>query len=373
MKKIKVLQFPIANSKGGMTRYVLGNWKWMDKDKFHCDFVTMNRHLDFEEEVLKTGSKVFHISCYAEDDKNQFVKEFDEILNRGYDVVHLHTKQWKSFVMEEICKKHCVPKVIVHAHNSGIDTLDPVKRQKEEQLHEQVKKEFNENMATDFWACSEMAADFLFGEQIPQNIVQIMPNAIELDKFVYNDKIRNAYRKKYGLEKCFIIGHAGRFAYQKNHELMINVFRDIWEQVDNARLILLGEGDLMLETRRQVQNLGMMDKVIFLGNREDINHWYQAMDVFCLPSRFEGFPITLIEAMAAGLPCVASQAISKEVEISDNIIRLPFIKDEWVKHILSCYGSERKDTRMQLIKAGYDINNQVRRIEKIYRGGGNTL
>lgn len=369
MKKIKILQFPIANSRGGMTQYALTNWEWMDKDKFECDFVTMNKHIDFEDEVLATGSKIFNISCYAEDNKAQFIKEFDKILNAGYDIVHLHTKQWKSFLMEEICKKHHIPQVIVHAHNTGIDTADPVKRSVEERLHEKIKREFNIAMATDFWSCSRMAADFLFGEQIPLNRVKIMPNAIELEKFKYKQDVRDEYRKKFDLDNCYTIGHVGRFVYQKNHQFLLQVFQALLQSEENAKLILLGEGELFLEVRRQAKHMNIEDKVLFLGRRDDINNWYQAMDVFCLPSKFEGLPISMIEAQAAGLPCVGSVEITEEIEITNHVVRLPFDIEIWKKQLLNYRNITRKDNQMPLTNAGYDIKRQIKVIEKFYRGG----
>lgn len=373
MKKIKVLQFPIANSKGGITHYALDNWKWMDKREFQCDFVTMSKQLDFADEILATGSKIFYISCYAEQNKEQFVKEFDKILREGYDVVHLHTKQWKSYLVEELCKKHGIPKIIVHSHSTGIDTLDPIKREWEVQQHEQVKKKFSFDMATDFWACSKVAANFLFGEQIPRDMIRIMPNAIDLSKFAYNQEIRSRYRREYGLENCFVIGHVGRFAYPKNHEFLIKVFFELLKEISNTRLVLLGEGALMRDVQIQMEDLNITDKVLALGNRDDVNNWYQAMDVFCLPSRFEGLPICMIEAQASGLPCVVSEVITEEVEITDHIIRLPFDIEMWSMQLLNYRNVARKDTQMMLLDAGYDIRRQIKVIEKFYGGGGNTL
>ncbi len=367
MGKIKILQFPLAASKGGMTRYALENWKWMDKTKFQCDFVTMSKYLDFEEEVLLTGSKIFYISCYAEENQKQFIKEFEAILQEGYDVVHLHTKYWKSFLMEELCKKYHVPRVIVHAHATDIINIsDPIRKERELQIHEQVKKKFCEELATDFWACSEAAADFLFGEQIPRNKVRIMPNAIETDKFAYNQKARDFYRKKYGLENCFVIGHVGRFGYAKNHKFLLEVFNNILKKVHDARLVLLGTGELLIEVQEYAKALHIEDKILFAGRREDVHNWYQAMDVFCLPSRTEGFPIVLVEAQASGLPCVGSMVITQEVEISPNMVRLPLLVDEWVKWILKCYEETEKRSRIQTIESKYDIQNQIEIIQEMY-------
>lgn len=371
MKKIRILQFPIANSYGGITHYALENWKWLNKSRFQCDFVTMSKHLDFADKILETGSRIFYISCYAEEDREQFIKEFNKILDEGYDVVHLHTKQWKSFLVEEICHKRKIPKVIVHAHNTGIDTSDPIKRNKEVRLHENVKREFGKGLATDFWACSKLAADFLFGEQIPKNEIRIMHNAIELDKFIYNHVIRNEYRKNYGLDNSFVIGHVGRFVYQKNHEFLVRVFSEVLKIIDNARLILLGDGELCPEIRNQVKKLKIEDKVLFPGKRDDVNNWYQAMDVLCFPSRFEGLGIVLVEAQAAGLPCVISESFPEEVIIGHDIYQLPLREKEWIMKLSEMTNLTRKDNRMVLVEAGYDICDQIKVIEANYWGGGN--
>ena len=368
MKKIKILQFPIANSKGGITHYALENWRWMDKSRFHCDFATMSKHLDFEDEIRATGSNIFYISCYAEENKERFTDEFRKILAEGnYDVVHLHTKQWKSFLVEEICKEYCVSKIIVHSHNTEIDVLNPLKREKERLLHEQIKRQFKENIATDFWACSDAAADFLFGEQISKQKIKIMPNAIDIDKFAYNPETRKRYREKYGLQDCFVIGHAGRFAYQKNHEFLVNTFAEVSKKIKNARLVLLGDGELFSEVQNQVKKLNLENRVLFMGKRDDIAGWYQAMDVFCLPSRFEGLGIVLIEAQTSGLKCITSMEVPDETHITENIIYLPLKQSRWVEEIVNCKnGYSRMNMKEQIHAAGYDISAVIKDMERLY-------
>lgn len=366
MRKIKILQFPLADSKGGMTHYALENWKWMDKNFFQCDFVSMSKQLDYEDEVYATGSKIFYISCYAETDKKQFEKEFEEILREGYDVVHLHTKCWKSFLMEELCKKHHVPKIIVHAHASGIYTSDSFKRLKEKRLHEQVKKQLDINVATDFWACSKPAADFLFGEQIPSDNIRIVPNAIDLDKFVYNRPMRKSYRERYHLENCFVIGHVGRFGYAKNHRFLIDLFYELVKKIDNAMLVCIGDGELFSEMQEYANCLCVEENILFLGRRDDVDKWYQAMDVFCLPSRMEGFPLVLVEAQASGLPCIVSDTVTEEVVLSGKVVRLPLVVDEWVKQISAYYNEIEKSSRTQNIDSIYNIRNQIRVIQRLY-------
>lgn len=368
--KIKILQFPIANSYGGITHYALNNWEWMDKTRFQCDFATMSPRLDFAEQILATGSKIHYISCYAEENERTFVKEFQEVLDQGYDVVHLHTKQWKSFLIEELCREKKIAKVIVHAHSVGCDAIDEQKRKEEEALHERIKKQFTVDLATDFWACSKAAAGFLFGNQIPRDRIKIMPNAIELDKFTYDEEIRRIYRKRYRLDDCMVIGCVGRFAYEKNHKFLVEVFYSLLQKKQNVKLLLLGDGKLLGEVRNQVKKLGIQNKVLFLGKREDVNCWYQAMDVFCLPSMFEGLGIVMIEAQSAGLPCIGSLNMPPDVELTQRVKRLPFIVDMWVEQILGFQEeAERKSDLGKIAQAGYDLKDQIKIIEKNYQMG----
>lgn len=377
MRKIRVLQFPIANTNAGITHYELGNWKWMNKDKFQCDFATMSKTLSFEKAL---GGKAHYISCYAEENREKFIKEFNTVLDFGYDVVHLHTKHWKSFVIEELCREHHIPKVIVHAHNSGVGifgVLDGEKRKREIELHEKIKKQFSEDMATDFWACSEMAADFLFGEQIPRKKIKVMPNAIELEQFAFHHKIRDAYRKKYGLENCFVVGHTGRFEYQKNHEFLIQVFYEVSKRISSARLVLLGDGMLAEKVKEQVSAFGIEDKVLFMGRVNNADDWYQVMDVFCMPSRFEGLSFALVEAQASGLPCIISDSITEESLLTEAIVRLPFDVALWRNKIIATYEEQSGYLKQRseniaigrLKYAGYDIKEQVKRIEEEYMRG----
>lgn len=367
MSKIKVLQFPIANSYGGITHYALNNWRWLDKEKFHVDFATMNNQLDFADVITSAGSRIYYLSCYAEENQEQFISQVNAILDGGYDVVHLHTKQWKSFLMEEACLKHNVPKIIVHSHSAGCDANDPIKRQAEIKLHNQVKKRFSTAYATDFWACSNEAAEWLFGEQIPKSRIQIMKNAIETDRFLYREQVRNRVRKELGVGDSFVLGHVGRFVYPKNHEFLIEMFAAVCRQKSNLKLLLVGDGNLAPDMKEKVKFLGIEDKVIFWGKCAETNLLYQAMDLFVLPSRFEGLPLTLIEAQAAGLKCICAEGITKEAKITKNLEYLPLEKDMWLSEILRISKPyRRKNMKVEIASAGYDIATQIQEIEKNY-------
>lgn len=371
MKKIRILQFPISNSKGGITQYILQNWKFIDRTKFHFDFATMSRELDFLDELKQTGSNVYYISCYAEENEKKFVEEFKKILIEGeYDIIHLHTKQWKSFLIEKIAKEVGVKRIIIHAHSTGIDTLDIQKRKLEIYMHNNTKKYLTENIATDYWACSWKAADFIFGNQIPIQKIKIMKNAIDLSKFKYNEKSRNKCRKKLGINNEFVIGNIGRLVYQKNQEFLLEVFKNICKNDKDKDYILLlvGAGERMYEYKSLSKRMGLEDKVIFTGHRTDVPDLLQAIDIFCLPSRFEGLPIGLIEAQASYLPCIASDSITDEVVINHNVDLLPLDAKLWETKIVEYSHNKynRNNKNASLEKSGYDIRRQIKYVEKSY-------
>lgn len=367
-KKIKILQFPIANSKGGITQYVLQNWKYINKSKFQFDFATMSKSLDFADELLSNGSKIFYISCYAEDNENKFVDEFRRILVEGkYDIVHLHTKQWKSFNVEKIAKEVGVKKIIVHAHSTGIDTLNMEQRKREEQLHCSLRESLTDDIATDYWACSKLAADFLYGEKIQKKKIKIFNNAIDLSKFQYNEMVRKEYRDKLGIRDEFLIGNVGRFVFSKNQEFLLHVFEKVNRIRKDCKLLLIGTGEREISYKQYVSENGLEGKVIFLGYREDVHCWLQAMDIFTVTSRFEGLSIAAIEAQAAGLKCVCSDVLPQEVGVTKNIYFLPLEMDTWKNKILDLMNIyERLDMSEVVSEAGYNIRQQIKVIEQAY-------
>ncbi len=366
----KILHFTIANTGSGMTKFILSLWENIDRKKYHFDFVTMSKHLDFAEQLEKEGCKIYYLSTYAEEDKRRFTKEVEAILDNGYDVVHLHTSWWRGFALEEIAQNKGIKKIIIHCHNSDVHIKENERREESRKLHFKQRNLLTEDMATDFVACSQEAAEWLYGDRISKDKIQIIPNAIETERFKYNPLIREEYRDKLQLKQSdYVIGNVGRFAWQKNHEFLIEVFYEISRLSEHAKLVLIGIGELEKEIQNRVSSMGLQDKALFLGKRDDVAALMQAIDVFVLPSRFEGFPIALIEAQAAGLKCIASDKISEASKITDNVIFLPFDIEQWVNKVLKySEGYERKDMSDMLENAGYGMKTLVGRIEDLYEG-----
>ncbi|MCM1154148.1 MAG: glycosyltransferase [Ruminococcus flavefaciens] len=365
--KIKILHFPIRNSNGGVTRFAMNLWRFIDHDKFQFGFATCSKHLDFEQRIIEEGCKVHYISCYAEENAEQFCRELKEILADGYDAIHIQTNWWKSFYAEQVAREVGIKVILIHAANTFVDVNDDEERKKEIIIHEKCKNSFPPELATHYIACSKEAADFLYGSQIPRNKIDIFHYALDINRFQYNEEKRNSIRKNLNLSDKFVIGNVGRMAYQKNHKFLIDCFYEVQKKEDKAVLLLLGDGYLEKEIKDQVTQYGIGEKVIFAGAVDNVEDYLQAMDIFAFPTRFEGLGIVLIEAQAAGLKCIAGDKVPRETELTENIVYLELNKEKWVEEILRYKGGyHRVKTGEQIRRGGYDITQEIKRLEKIY-------
>jgi len=370
-RKINVLQFPIGNTKGGITRYVMTNWKFIDKDKFQFDFATMSSRLDFEKEILKAGRSVYHINTYAEMDPKKFKDDFCKMLDNGkYDIVHLHTGRWKSTLAEEACKEMGIRKIIIHAHSTGVVSEDVKEREKNLARHSEIVKKLTISENIECWACSKAAAKFLFGDSITEDKVHIMLNAIDLETYSYKSQVRENVRKNMGWEGKYVIGHVGRFAYPKNQEFLLRIMPKLIECIPNIKLVLVGDGVNLEKCREYVSQHALNDYVTFTGYRTDAEKLLQGFDVFTLPSEYEGVSLALLEAQAAGLLCYASDCMPKDVGVTNSIKFLPLEKEMWCSHVLEDYRAHRsRANNIEMIRnAGYDIREQIKNVERGYMG-----
>lgn len=214
------------------------------------------------------------------------------------------------------------------------------------------------------FAPSDLAAEYTFGRREARSgRVVFLHNAIDLDVYRFSETGREKIRAEYGIENsAFVVGHIGRFNNQKNHKFLIDVFSEIHKRENSAKLLLIGNGELSDKVKRQVREYQIEDNVIFCGVRSDIPELLSAMDVFVFPSFYEGMPNTVIEAQATGLPCLLSDTITKEAQITDMVTYLPLGQtvQKWADMALEIGHGIRKDTKSQLEKAQYDIESAVR-------------
>lgn len=361
----RILQMPIRNAKGGITQYALRNWNLIDKSEFMFDWVTLDKKLDFEDELVEQGCKVYHLSCRQEDDEQQFEKELIAVFSRGYDAIHLHTSFWRGFRAEELAIKAGIKKIIVHAHSTGIDNNDEKKRKELLTNHELWKQKFNTKLATHFTACSENAASFLFNETIPKEKTVILRNAVDIEKFTFNESKRSKLRSNLNVNDKFVILQTGRLEYQKNYEFTLDVFEKYVKQNHKAILLIVGTGSLEQKLRQKAQRL--VDRVRFLGFRNDVHELLMAADVFLQPSHFEGFSIATIEAQCTGIRGLVSEAVP---QIARPIYKttLALEKQIWLDELDKAYNGQTRNIKAsnELKQLGWDITDSIKVLEKMY-------
>lgn len=284
-----------------------------------------------------------------------------------YDCVHIHSDRAPTAYLCFLASRKYVNKVIFHAHNAQVKD-NTIKLT----LHKLLKKRLH-GTQTIAMACSDDAAKWLF----PKTVIQkkqyiVLNNGIYTERFTFNSEVRDSVRTRLKIRSCFVIGHVGRFAYQKNHEFLIDVFVEIKKRLSNAVLLLIGGAsgeDRVDETKKKVASLGLAKSVIFYGNTDRVNELYQAMDCFVFPSRYEGLGIAAIEAQAAGLKTLCSDRVPQEAKITDlcEYMVLSDGPEKWAEKILTYVnGYERKDMSEEIVAAGYDIKASAKQLENIY-------
>lgn len=365
---MRVLQATIANDKGGLTGYIINNYRRIDRDKFQFDFLTYDEHLDFQKEIERLGARVY---CFPHPTNFfQYYQQLKRIRkDNSYEIIHFHMS-YANVIPLIAAKLAGFSRIIMHSHSTGLDTPSATVRMIKLLLHK-LGRHAIPFLATDYLACSELAAGWMYPDCImKKNRYQVMHNAVDLEKFRFNKDVRESTRRELGIPgNCYVVGHVGRFTYQKNHEFLIDVFTALCRHTSDAMLLLIGDGPDRLAIEEKVKRYGLTDKVKFLGQRSDISALYQAMDVMVLPSRFEGLCIVAIEAQVAGLPCVCSEVLSRETKISRDFTYKPLSDsaENWAECVLAQSGKKRTDTTSVMRKAGYDSVLEIKNIERLYQ------
>lgn len=368
-KTKKILHMTPPDINNGVYRYIFNHMQYLDQNKYQFAFLTKGAdELRRTSEYKKYQFDVYELKNTQRENADALKEEVVQILKEGFDALHLHTSSWRGFLIEEIAMEMGIDKVIVHSHSTGIDVLDNEEREKYLKVHKDFKQKFSMAYATDVCACSRLAADWLFGEKVPREKIKILPNAIDVEKYSYNAEKRYIMRKKMGLENRIVIGCIGRYTFQKNHKFLLRVFAEAQKKNSKLYLLCIGEGELLGELKDSVYKLELSSNVSLLEWQLTIEDYLQAMDVFCLPSRFEGLPISMIEAQSAGLPCLVSDVITKEAKVTELVTYLPLNEDIWVnqlQNIVVC--EEKRKKRDEVIAAnGYDIKIATKKLTELY-------
>ena len=344
---------------------LMNYYREMDRSRIQFDFLA-NKPApgEYDAEISSMGGRVFVSPGLNPLHFPRYRRYVAELLRSNPDIriVHAHNEAMGYYALQS-AKDAGLQVRIAHAHNTQIirDYKYPLKL---------ICKQLLPGAATDYWSCGRDAGIYYYGEKRWNASGFILHNAIDVSRFGFRREVRDRQRQLYGLEKCFVVGHVGRFNVQKNHTRLLDIFAEIVKAVPDARLALIGVGELEPAVKEKARAIGIQDKVLFLGQMTDVSDWYQAMDCFVLPSLFEGLPVVGIEAQASGLPCVFSDQVTDEVLLSPEARRVPLRADdaEWAQEILAARRPEADRVQgMDVVRrAGYDIHTEARKLQETY-------
>ncbi|WP_459189443.1 glycosyltransferase family 1 protein [Parabacteroides sp. APC149_11_2_Y6] len=354
--------FSVMN-RGGSETMIMNYYRAMDRTNIQFDFVVHTREKGaYDNEIERLGGRIYYVPFLYGYNIFTYQKAWAVFFRAHpeYKIVHVHYFTVAGAIMP-VARRCNVPVRIVHCHTAS-NKMPFLRLIRFHLLHSSAIRN-----ATDRFACGKDAGKFFFGEKR----FTIMNNAIDASSFRFNQELREKKREELGLSGKFVIGNIARFNIQKNHTFIIDVFAEVCKINSCAVLLLIGDGQpLRGKIEQKVATLGLTDRVIFAGVRSDIPELLQAMDVFLFPSLWEGLPVTMIEAQAAGLRVVASDTVTTEVNITELVDNLSLNSSPkiWAEKInQSGCDYFHSDTFNQICNANYDIKNNVIWLENYYK------
>lgn len=359
LSPVRVLQVVTYMGRGGLETMLMNYYRHIDRSQVQFDFlVHRDFTADYDQEILNLGGRIYRLprlNPVSVQYQNALRTFFDK--HREYQVVHSHLDCMAGIPLQE-AKAHGVPVCIAHAHNNN-QTKD------KKYLLKLLYKRKIPRVADFLFACSQEAGEWMFGTKS----FWILNNAIDAPDYVYDERTRQKVRKELGIsEDTLLVGHVGRFAPPKNHLMLIRIMAALKNQCRDSKLLLVGTGDGMDSVKAEVRSLGLEKNVIFAGLRADVPELVQAMDVFAFPSIHEGLPLSVIEAQAAGLPCIISDGVPIECKKTDLVIqkKLSDGPDAWADQIMQLSGRPRQNTLDQITRAGFNVNVEAQKLQNFY-------
>lgn len=370
---IRVLQKTATLGPGGIQKFLMNVQSNIDRSEVQYDYFLNTLEPDFfTETALSLGSKIFGRNRNV---GNPFAKLWKRyrlfykiIKSEGYSIVHIDETLEMTAISVLVAKIAGAKVIIAHSHNDhASDKIIWYKKI----IINPIARFINSRVATDYFSCSENAAKWLFTKKLnDSNKVKIVNNGIQSELYEYDPKVREEYREKLGLTGNFVVGHVGRFYYQKNHKFILEAFSKIVKNEPNSKLILIGDGELRVEMEAYAQKLGIYQNVTFYGLSDEVHKLMQTFDAFIFPSVFEGLGIVAVEAQAASIQTFcAEESIPKEVNITPYCHYIPLSAgtDYWANTILEKSRTYKKESMCQVVKkANYDIVSVARMLEEFY-------
>lgn len=359
MEPIRVLQVVPNMHAAGLETLIMNMYRNIDREKIQFDFLVHYEQRNFyDDEIESLGGKIYRLSFREDKNIIKYLKDLDSFFSEHseYKIIHGHMESTACFYLK-VAKKYNVPIRILHSHNTST----------EKNLKGSIKRQLlklSTRNANKYFACSVAAGKFLYGNKK----FEIINNAVDAERFSFDLEERKIIRKELNIDDYFVFGHVGRFNTQKNHKFLLQVFSEFLKTKPNSRLLLVGEGELENEIKTEINELGIVDHVLLLGVRKDVNRIYQALDIFLLPSLFEGLPVVGIESQASGTISVVSDTITDELKVTDLVSFLPLEKgaEYWAQHIINYSDYSKKDVSKQIKNSGYEVKAEASKLMKRY-------
>lgn len=365
-KPIRVLHVIGIMNRGGAETMIMNLYRHIDRSKVQFDFVeNSSEPAVFDEEILSLGGRIFRCPHYNGKNHFTYVKWWNDFFKahpKEYPIVHGHLGSTASIYLS-VAKKYG-SYAIAHSHSSGTD----------HSLHAnlyQIMSYNTRNVADYFFACSEAAGKERFGSKVVSgDHYAVLNNAIDVNRFSYNPSVRNAVRDELGIGQIqLVVGHIGRYTKEKNHEFILKIFSELKKMDSNARLLMVGDGTLRTHIMQMAEQASLSSDVIFTGVRSDVERLVQAMDVFVLPSLYEGLPVTMVEAQTAGLPCIISDKVPSECILTEGLVDIMTLSaspEAWAEKILAKRAIPRTDRRAEVAAHGFDITTEAVKLQEFY-------
>lgn len=367
---IRVLEVVASMNRGGVETTLMNILRTIDREKVIMDFlVTTDEECDYYDEIRELGGLIYSVPNRRKGvfKNKKALDDFFRVHNE-YKIVHMHGASLSYIEPLIAAKKNGVPVRIIHSRNT---------RQNGSRVHVLLHfyhRLFIKNIATHFFACSKLAADWMYGNKIQLDRWTMINNGIITDKFVFNQNKRDEIRKELNINNDeYAIVNVGRLADQKNHLFLLKVFVGVLKRDSSAKLFLVGDGPNRVLIENFIRENGIEDSVSLLGVRSNIYDLLQGMDLFFMPSLYEGLPGSVIEAQGSSLPCILSDSITKEVAVTNLVEYLSLNDgiDMWVESILKKKNYKRRNTKDEIVNAGFDMNTIAMKLEEFYIEEGN--
>lgn len=358
---IRVLHIVTHMNRGGLETMIMNYYRHIDRSRLQFDFLVHRSNMaDYDEEILSMGGKIYRLSPLNPLDP-RYLRSLDTFFaeHKEYRIVHCHLDCMAGIPLK-YAKKHGVPVRIAHSHNSN-QTKDA------KYILKLFYKRNIVKYANRLFACGDDAGKWMF----KTDEFTVLNNAIDAASYSYCAETARSVRAGFGIpDHALIVGHVGRLCPQKNHSFIIRIFAEILKKRSDAVLLLVGEGELRAETEKLAEELGARENVIFAGLRSDVPELLQAMDVFLFPSMYEGLPLSMVEAQAAGLPCLISDKVPIECKKTDLVqqISLEESPEVWANAVLSAADTQRKNTLEDIRRSGFDVRENAQWLQDFYFG-----